>query len=283
MQMTVYLDQVWLLNGVVDYLLLSVCGTLTASLRRRWRLLLAAAMGGIYAVVCLLPGWEFLENLLWRILAGLALCLMAYGPGQGFLRRSLVLGLLTAAFSGIVLLLTAGFSAPAAMIGGNVYYPVGLPLLILTAGGSYGLMSMVLGKLTHGGGDIRQVDMTLRGKRLQFTALRDTGNTLRDPISGEKVMVGSWTLLSRALPELKLRQEDFSQPQELMERLLRNAPELRPRLIPFRSVGVSSGLLLALRADRICIDGVEEKLLLALSPTPVSDGGSYEALLGGIT
>ena len=92
MQMTVYLDQVWLLNGVVDYLLLSVCGTLTASLRRRWRLLLAAAMGGIYAVVCLLPGWEFLGNLLWRILAGLALCLMAYGPGQGFLRRSLVLG-----------------------------------------------------------------------------------------------------------------------------------------------------------------------------------------------
>ena len=53
-------------------------------------------------------------------------------------------------------------------------------------------------------------------------------------------------------------------------------------LLPFRSVGVPAGLLLAFRSDRITVEKkVHRGTLLALSEGPLSDGGAYQALWGG--
>lgn len=50
---------------------------------------------------------------------------------------------------------------------------------------------------------------------------------------------------------------------------------------PYRAVGVDRGLLLALKVDSLNLGGKERgPLLVALSPTPVSDGGGYRALIG---
>ena len=53
------------------------------------------------------------------------------------------------------------------------------------------------------------------------------------------------------------------------------------RLLPYRSVGVDRGLLLAVRVDRAVVNGADRgAMVVALSPNPVSDGGGYGALLG---
>ena len=60
-----------------------------------------------------------------------------------------------------------------------------------------------------------------------------------------------------------------------------NLCHCRCRLLPYRAVGVEHGLLLAVRLDGARVGGREWKgLLLALSPTPVTDGGGYSALIG---
>ena len=47
-------------------------------------------------------------------------------------------------------------------------------------------------------------------------------------------------------------------------------------------MGGECGLLLALRVDRAnCGGGEVRDCLTALSPTPLSDGGGYSALIGG--
>jgi stage II sporulation protein GA (sporulation sigma-E factor processing peptidase) len=277
--MRVYVDEVFLLNGLVDYLLLRVCAKLTLSPLYRKRLLLAGAFGGAYAVWSLLPGWTFLGCLLWRCVSTGLLCFVAFGRSRMLLRQSLVLLLLAAAFSGLVLLLTELFSAPAALIGGTVYYPLSLGVLILTAGGSYGLISWGLGRLMQHGGDVEQVELTLLGKTLRLTALHDTGNTLKDPLSGCPVLVTDWQVLASLIPGLS--QAAFSSPQDLVTRLRETKPELSPRLIPYKTVGVGHGLLLALRPEEVKISGKQETLLIAFSPVAVSDGGGYQALLGG--
>jgi stage II sporulation protein GA (sporulation sigma-E factor processing peptidase) len=279
--MTVYVDEVFVLNGLIDYLLLRVCAKLTLAPLRSGRILLAGILGGLYAVVSLLPGWTFLGNLLWRCVSTGGLCFVAFGSSPGLLRRSVVLILLAAAFSGLVLLLTELLSAPAALIGGAVYYPLSLGVLVLTAGGSYALISWGLGRLVQHGGDVEQVELTLLGRTLRFTALHDTGNTLRDPLSGCPVLVTDWQVLSELLPELSLTSENFLSPQALVPRLRQEKPELSPRLIPYKTVGVSHGLLLALRPEEVKISGKQETLLIAFSPVAVSDGGGYQALLGG--
>ena len=51
----------------------------------------------------------------------------------------------------------------------------------------------------------------------------------------------------------------------------------------YRAVGVECGMLLALRARGIAVDGRPlGRLLVALSPTALDDGGGYQALIGGI-
>lgn len=282
MEMVVYLDLVIALNGLLDYLLLCVCGRVTGSVLHRGRLVLAAALGGGYAAMSLLPGFSFLGNLFWQLIFGGLLCLTAFGPGRCLLRQTAVLLLLAAAFSGLVLVLTELFSAPGALVGGRVYYPVSLGVLVLTGGVAYGLMKWGLSRLGHHGGDVAEMDMTLGGNRVRFSALRDTGNTLRDPISGCQVLVADWTLLQKLLPEEPLRQEQFLEPAGLMQRLTERVPRGALRLIPYKTVGVERGMLLALRPEEVRIEGRREQLLVGFSPVRISDGGGYEALLGGV-
>ena len=45
--------------------------------------------------------------------------------------------------------------------------------------------------------------------------------------------------------------------------------------------GGLAGLLLALRCETVAADGRRRSCLAAFSPTPVSDGGNYDALTGG--
>ena len=84
--MTVYLDGVILLNFLVDFLLLLGASRLCGQPVKTYRVCGAAAVGGIYAGACLLPGFYFLGNLLWRTVS---LGAMAVGDGSPASRRAL--------------------------------------------------------------------------------------------------------------------------------------------------------------------------------------------------
>ena len=122
--------------------------------------------------------------------------------------------------------------------------------------------------------------LTLDGRRVALTALVDTGNTLTDPATGRPVMVAEGEKLSPLLPE-PLGPEALRDPVGSLERLSRAGEGQRFRLLPYQAVGVECGMLLALRLDGARV-GTEDygKLLLALSPTRLTDGGGYHALIG---
>ena len=78
-----YWDLTVFLNFLVDYLLLFAAARLSGTYAVHWRLLAAATLGGGYAGGCLLPGFEFLGALPWRIAFLALMAMLAYG-----LRRS---------------------------------------------------------------------------------------------------------------------------------------------------------------------------------------------------
>ena len=123
-----------------------------------------------------------------------------------------------------------------------------------------------------------KLDMKLFGKEIHLTALRDTGNTLTDPATNRPVVVADYSAIKLCLPQ----QADPSHPVESI-RQLHTAGVKGCRLLPFRAVGTEMGLLLAVRADSVSADGRPlGPLLVALSPGPVSDGGGYQGLIGGL-
>ena len=79
-----------------------------------------------------------------------------------------------------------------------------------------------------------------------------------------------------------LRACRLDRPVEQLDQARREAPQTAFQLLPYRAVGIDHGLLLALRLDQAVLGGERVSgCLAALSPTPVSDGGGYQALVSG--
>ena len=93
----VYWDRVVVLNGIVDYLLLLSAAWLSGLPLRRGRLVLWAALGGLYAGAVFLPGLEVLGAPVIRAAAGIVMALggmkWRWRPAGVFLLLAAGLGL----------------------------------------------------------------------------------------------------------------------------------------------------------------------------------------------
>ena len=116
---------------------------------------------------------------------------------------------------------------------------------------SYGALSLVLGRQfakTQAEGGLCPLTLTKGEKTLRLLALIDTGNTLRDPLTGEGVVVLDCGRAGALVPELAgVPAQAFQRPVELLARFAGEEPDLR--LLPYQAVGVPCGLLLAVRVD----------------------------------
>ena len=82
----IYLDELFLLNFVVDYLLLLAAGRLSGEILRRGWLALGAAIGAAYAAAAVLPGMGFLLHPLCKLGAAVLALLAGYGKSRRLLR-----------------------------------------------------------------------------------------------------------------------------------------------------------------------------------------------------
>ncbi len=274
--MRVYLDSVLVLNFCVNYLLLRGVALLGASAAGRGRLALSALFGAVYAVAVWLPGCGWLSLLPGKLIFAAAMLLLAFGLRPSTLRLGAVFFGLSLALGGAIYAVMLLQGKPLRVFRQSLLYPVSFATVSLTAAAIFAACRLLLPRLSHAPNSLLPVTIRLNGRRVRITALRDSGNTLADPISGAQVLTAEWSVARRLLPDQTLCAADFSAPAVLALRLRSYAP----RLIPYRAVGVASGLLLALPCE-ITVGKQTKSGLVAFSPTPVSDGGAYEALTGG--
>ncbi len=275
--MTVYIDLLFGLNAIINYLLLRGSAAIGGFPVKLWRLTGAGILGGLYAVAVVLPGMEFLQGWVWQALFLALMVLAAFGWKRAAVKQGLFFLALSFAFGGAVLLLIQAVEPDCVLLGGRAYYAVTMPALLLLAGVCYGLAALVLnGWGTHTGGDLIKLEIALGERSASVTALRDTGNTLRDPITGQPVLVADRKILKQLLPDLPEGQN----PSEFVRQVGVRHPELRFRLVPYRAVGTDHGLLPAVRC-RVRHGKHWDKTLVAFTAGEVSAGGQFDALTGG--
>ena len=285
--MTIYVDSLFVLNFLINYLLLLGSARLSGAEIRRLRLALAAALGGGYAVATVVPGLEVFTATGVKGLVLVLMTLCAFGCRKEAIKQGLLLLGLSFAFCGVAMAVVLAMGKGLMLIHGVAYYPVSAEALILTGAGVYLVAWFVWERLAeHHGGELVPVRLQLGDKAVSLRALQDTGNTLKDPITNQKVMVAEWTVLRDLLPgpaQPLVTAKTVEQPAQLLQSLAMQVPGIKCRLIPFRSVGVYSGLLLAIKCDQMQVGKkVSHAPLVAFSPTPVSDSGNYLALTGGV-
>lgn len=252
----VYLDLAILMNFTVDLLLLLGTNRLAGFPMAPGRSALAAMLGGIYGGVCLVPGFRFLGNSLWRVVFLSLMALIAFGWNRSALQRGCLFVFLSMALGGIAIGIGSGGAW--ALIGAAAGVTV---LCCVGFRGKAGSRTHVSLELRHG------------GKIRRMTALLDTGNTLTDPVTGRQVLiVGADT----AQELLGLGVEELRSPVDTLA--LR--PGLGLRLIPYRAVGQPMGMLLAVKMDEVRLNGKIVDMTVAFAPQKIGADG-FEALAGG--
>lgn len=275
----IYVDTLFLINMVIDYLLLLASARIAGEPLYRIRFAFGAVLGGGYAVALFLPGMGFLYHPLCRLAVAVFMVLIAFSRSRRLLRQILIFFALACGFGGGVL--AAGILGGQTLTFGNgvFYSAIDLKIVLVSAAVCYGVLSLVFqkwGRHSVQRGEIEQVRIGILDKEISLSALIDTGNTLSDPVSGQPVWVMEGRCLRYLLPEVD--EHAVQDPAGAMERLNQIWPG-RFRLLPYRTVGVDCGLLLAVRMDWIETDRERRNdVLIALSPNPVSDGGGYQVL-----
>lgn len=274
----VYIDMLFLLNWIANYLLLLAGGRMAGAVLRRGRIALAGAAGALYAAALFLPKTQWLAEWPCKLAAGVAMALIAFGSGRQFFRAAAMFFGASFALAGLVLAAELLIKTPLTMKNGVFYSQFDLRLLLLLFVMCYFLLSLIFRRIgAHSVRELVRAEVSLRQKTVSLTLLVDTGNTLTDPATNRPVLIAAYDAVSHMLP----CEIDPAKPVESMTQL--NEAGMKGRLLTFCTVGTECGLLLAVRTDAVRLNGREMgALLLALSPGPISDGGGYQGLIGGI-
>lgn len=250
------LDIVVFIHFLVDLLLILGTNRICSRPLAVGRPAVAAALGAAYAAGCLLPGFSFLGWMPWRIVFLVLMGMVAFGWERSALRPGVLFVLLRMAMGGITL-----------GVGKGGFWAVVMAALSVC-------LMCLLGYDGRPGQQYLPITISHRGKQIHLTALVDTGNTLRDPVSGLPVLVADAAAGEKLL---SLTQRQLQHPIETLA--AGDHPGLR--LIPYSAVGQTNGLLLGLRVEELTIGGKREDMIVAFAPHQIGAGKAFQALAGG--
>ena len=230
---------------LVNSLLLMATGLLLGDKPNLFGLLGGSFLWGVLAVLSLYPGLRILGSNIPRLSALAVTAFLAFGFRRSSVRNVLIFLLLHLSVTGI----TQSAGVPDAL------------LCFLVAW----LVCMTGPK----GQNLIPVELSYGGKTLTLTALRDTGNTLRDPVTGRQVLIVEADIAGKLTG---LTPDDLLDPVTTMGVI----PGLR--LIPYKTVG-NAGFMLALNIPKAKIGNRQGSAIVAFSPHSL--GTNFQALTGG--
>lgn len=256
--MVVYWDLTALWNFALDYILLLGTVRLAGTSVRRGRLVLGATVGAAYAVAALkapLPLWTLMGSML-------LVCLAAFGGKVRFIKLTLLFMLLSCGLGGGVLLLGRVCGGAERLAQSVVYARLPWGVFAAATGLSYLLLTVIFrGGAKHDCADFVRARIEYGGKHVDVWLLRDTGNTLTDPLTGEGVPVIEKSALAPLFPEGNGEGAAY-----------KTFTTLR-----VSTVSGADGTLDAFRCDALTVDGraLGARLIAA---APETFGGAYEGL-----
>ena len=280
----IYVDSLFLLKFTVDYFLLRLTAAIGGIYPKIGRILLGAAVGALLAILLFflpLSGWG---ALLFRAATCSLTVLAAFGR-QSRYRWLRLCGLFLA-----VTLLAAGTAFGVAAQNSNVrqqngviYMDISIPVMAISFTMVFALSRVVFGK---GRGEITRGYMEITAvkgeKQIAFRALKDSGNLLRDPVSGKRVLILQAETAAALFSGVGsiLLQNLSKEPNEVDLEQLRRCCKTAFWLLPVHTA-VQDGMILAFRPDELLLDGKPTlEYVIGLSAGRMEIGGDCHAVIG---
>lgn len=289
--MTVYLDIILLENLCMNFIILYATGFIIKSKIRYINLTLSSLIGAIYAILVYMQIFEIYSNMITKVILSVAMVYIAFLPKnvKGLLKYLLIFYMVSFVFGGCAFALLY-FLKPENIFMENGVYIGTYPIKVALLGAIVGFIVVhiafkIVKSRVSKKAILYDVEITIDTKKVIIKAMLDTGNGLRDPITGSPVAVVEKEKLFGLLPDniLNNTEKIIGGDWENID----NDINYRARfcLIPFSSIGKQNGMLLGFKVDEIrVISDIEEtinkKAIICLYNQKLSKADAYSALIG---
>jgi stage II sporulation protein GA (sporulation sigma-E factor processing peptidase) len=280
----VYADVTFLINFIMDFVILWATARLARITPVIKRIAAAAFLGGIYAVGSLIPQLAFFYSFPLKVVFS---CLMLFiglpiASWDSF-KKIIVF------FYGINFTVAGATIAVSYMIDVNTLSDYSMyfwlfggllsALLIGIFGGKY-LSTRIIPNLLK-----FKVEMRFEQKVCTGQGFLDTGNSLKDPLTNKPVIVAEYDWLRNCLPDdFKQAMETNLDEEHMLDELIVTSWSNRLRLIPFTSIGKKNGMLVGIRADEVKVDlgqqnSLFKNIVIGIYRGKLTNQGQYQMLV----
>lgn len=230
-----------LVNIYIDFFIILAVKKFFHLYVKYYRIILGSVFGGLCGLISLIP-IPFIFSLLISFVLGLGICFIVFYDKNilTYIKTSSCFFIFSMIFSGFVLVLTEVFDINAAVIRGTVYFNISPLLLIFFTTAAY-IVSTVLERLKGRKTQLKdycRISIEHMGTEVKLLALTDTGNCLKEPFSGDSVIIAERKAVESILP------------REILDYLDIGKSVGGFRLVPFSSIG-GKGLLPAYKPHKI--------------------------------
>ncbi len=270
----VYLDVFFMINFIMDYMIILITSRIAKVKKKRIRQLAGAGCGALYSVIVIKPLTNHLFKItLVNILIAAVMVLISFGftSASVYIKNVFLLFVVSFTMSGIINYLyysTVIGKYVRNVLSGNSNKVVNARKFILVSVLAYILLSAIVRIIFSVRKDMElyyDVKITFRGKSVVVRGLYDTGNGLTEPVSGKMVHIAEYKILKPLLEGDEKAKENIY-------------------VIPFRSIGEEDGIMYGIRMDEmvVLVDDEPKFLynpIIGIYTGNVSKRGNYSVIL----
>lgn len=314
--MTIYIDIVLIENLCMNYIILVATGLIIRTKLHHIRMILSALIGGIYAILSYMQVLPFHSNMAVKIILSICMVYIAFSPKdkKAMFKYLIMFYLVSFVFGGCAFALLY-FVKPEDIFMINGVYIGTYPVKIALLGGIVGfvityiafkVVKSRIGKksilydieikvenviqdyteINEKENDVNKSKVKkAEDKIVKMKAMLDTGNKLREPITGAPVIVVEKEKLSNFLPKSILENTDKIIGGDWSGNEKNINYQARFRVIPFTSIGKQNGMLLGFKVDEVKVIGdveeiINQNVIVCLYNQKLSKTNTYSALIG---
>lgn len=256
------------------------------------RILISGAIGSLYAMIIYVTQFKIYQSIITKIILSVIMVYIAFNPQniKKLCKQILIFYLTSFIFGGVALYLIY-FIKPQNVLIKNGLFAGKYVLKVILFGAIVAFviikLSIKIIKTKIQPKDMYcKVKLKINGKEIQTTAMIDTGNLVREPITNIPVIIVESSLMYDILPKEIINNlenilggnfDDISEE-------IRNIYIPKLRWIPYKSLGKENGMLLGIKIDGMEVEKEEihkvQNVIVGIYDKSLTKRGEYRALVG---
>ena len=273
MEVKIYVDVLFIINFIIDYILLSVTTFFAKKSPSLLKMCLSSSIGALFSSAMFFVPESSLFSFFSSLTVAFLMVFFAFGANKSFvlIKDTAIFYLVSAVISGVGFsMIFSGKMSQTAINNGIFYKDINAYNLLLVFVISVFLIHTATGyikKQKIKSSYIYNVTIERNGKTVCDSALFDSGNFMRDPISQKSVIIAEWQSVSSLFDESAVTEAIVNNPKDFL-------------YISCNGIGGNTGMY-AFSPDKVTSSEIcfFEPVLVAITEIPLDKDGSYRIIL----